>query len=54
MPLFRTVSDDSLDDNCDDSCCPSDAAYRTMCSRSCLVTVSARSWQCGGQGFESP
>jgi hypothetical protein len=47
-------SDDSLDDNCDDSFCPSDAAHTTICGRSCLVTASARSWQCGGQGFESP
>jgi hypothetical protein len=47
-------SDDNLDDNCDDSCCPSDAPYTTICARSCLVTASARSWQCGGQGFESP
>ena len=43
-------SDDSLDDNCDDNCCPSDAAYTTISNRSCLVTASARSWQCGGQG----
>src|ERR1700737_2849044 len=39
-------SDDSLD-NCDDSCCPSDAADTTICGRSCLVTESARSWQGG-------
>ena len=44
-------SDDSLDDNCDDSRLPCDTAYTTTCGRSCLVTASARSWQCGGQGF---
>ena len=41
-------SDNSLDDNCDDSCRLSDAAYTIVWGRSCLVTASARSWQCGG------
>ena len=36
-------------DACDDSCCPSDAAYTTIRGRSCLVTASARSWQGGGR-----
>jgi hypothetical protein len=47
-------SDDSPDDNCDDSYYPCASAYTTICGLSCLVTPSARSWQCGGQGFESP
>ena len=49
--MFRTVTrcDDSFDDNCDDSCCPSDAAYTTICDRSCLVTAPARSWRCWDQ-----
>jgi hypothetical protein len=47
---FTRRPDDSLDDNRDDSCCASDAAYSTICGRSCLVTASARSWQSGGQG----
>jgi hypothetical protein len=40
----------SLYDNCDDSCCPSNAAYTSICSRSCLVTASARSWAVWGSG----
>lgn len=29
-------------------------AYTTICGESCIVTASARSWQCGGHVFESP
>jgi hypothetical protein len=44
----------SLDDNCDDSCSPSDPAYTTICGLSCLVTASARSWQLGGSRVRVP
>jgi hypothetical protein len=54
MGSFGPLSDDNSDDNADDSCCLNHVAYTTMRGPSRLVTVSARSWQCGGQGFESP
>ena len=46
-------SDDNFDDNRDDNRCLNDARYTAICGLSCLVTASARSWQCGGHGFES-
>jgi hypothetical protein len=52
MGSFGPLSDDNSDD-VDDSCCLSHVAYTTMRGPSCLVTVSARSWQCGGHGIES-
>jgi hypothetical protein len=54
MGSFGPLFDDNSDDNADDSCCLNHVAYTTMRGPSRLVTVSARSWQCGGQGFESP
>jgi hypothetical protein len=46
--------DHDFDDNADDSC-PFDHAHSSAARRpSSLFTGSARSWQCGGQGFESP
>jgi hypothetical protein len=51
--LGRRV-DDNSDDNGDDSYCPNHDTYTTIANLSCLFTASARSWQCGGQGFESP
>jgi hypothetical protein len=48
------VADDDSDDNPDDSCTPNNAHDCTKMVVSCLITAPARSWQCGGQGFESP
>jgi hypothetical protein len=51
---FRGVYDDDSDDNADDSCPTNyfhNTAFRLL---NCLFTLLARSWQCGGQGFESP
>src|ERR1700758_5214162 len=46
-------NDDNFDDNGDD-CGPLNyAPYSPKMYLSCLVRVTARSWQCGGQGFES-
>ena len=47
-------ADHSFDDNADDSCAPNyahDTAFRLLNS---LFSDPACSWQCGGQGFESP
>jgi hypothetical protein len=47
-------NDDSFDDNRDD-CGPLNyTPYSPKMHLSCLITAPARSWQCGGQGFESP
>jgi hypothetical protein len=46
--------DHNSDDNADDSCPPNytyNTAFRLLNS---LFSPVARSWQCGGQGFESP
>ena len=51
---YRPSSDDTLDDNDDDNPCSSDVDYRAFLVTSCLFRVRACSWQCGGQGFESP
>jgi hypothetical protein len=45
---------DNSDDNRDDNCSPNNRGYRAVSGVSCLVVSPARSWQCGGQGFESP
>jgi hypothetical protein len=48
------VADHISDDNADDSHAPNYAhniCFRTV---SYLFSALARSWQCGGQGFESP
>jgi len=47
-------SDDNFDDNRDDSCCLHDTNYRPKMALNCLFRGCARSWQGGGQGFESP
>jgi hypothetical protein len=49
-----TIADDISDDNPDDSCTSNYAHDSAKTALSCLVTRSARSWQCGGQGLESP
>jgi hypothetical protein len=44
----------SFDDNADDSCAPNyayDTAFRLLNS---LSSDPARSWQCGGHGFDAP
>jgi hypothetical protein len=46
--------DDSLDDNGHDNYSLNCGNYSSKSLLSCLVTAPARSWQCGGQGFESP
>ena len=46
--------DDSSDDNGDNNGFPNQHRYGPKTSLSCLARSSARSWQCGGQGFESP
>ena len=48
MGSFGPLYDDNSDDNADDSCCLNHVAYTTMRGPSLLVTVPARSWQCGG------
>jgi hypothetical protein len=52
--VISHATDDFLDDNADDSCLPNYVAYAAIRDLSPLVTDSACSWQCGGQGFESP
>jgi hypothetical protein len=47
-------NDDSSDDNRDDSGPVNYVPYSPKMRVSCLVTAPACSWQCGGQGFESP
>jgi hypothetical protein len=46
--------DDSCDDNRDYSRSLNHHRYSTNMHLLCLVRAPARSWQCGGQGFESP
>ena len=46
--------DHNPDDNADDSRAPSYGYDTTLRSLNSLFTDFARSWQCGGQGFESP
>jgi hypothetical protein len=50
----QRIADDNSDDNPDYSCTPDNAHNCPKTVLSCLVTHSACSWQCGGQGFESP
>jgi hypothetical protein len=47
-------ADNNSDDNTGDKCCLNHVTYTTIRGLTCLFTRSARSWQCGGQGFESP
>jgi hypothetical protein len=44
----------SVDDNLDDNYSLNYGNCSPKSLLSCLVTAPARSWQCGGQGFESP
>jgi hypothetical protein len=44
----------SVDDNRDDNYSLNYGNRSPKSLLSCLVTAPARSWQCGGQGFESP
>ena len=54
MRKREELFDDSFDDNRDDSYPFNHGVYGPDVQLSRLVTASARSWQCGGQGFESP
>ena len=48
-------TDDSLDDNRDDNCDPNLRPQQSsMGDLNTLLTATAWSWQCGGQGLESP
>ena len=50
----RFPIDHKFDDNADDSCAPNyayDTAFRLLNS---LSSDPARSWQCGGHGFDAP
>jgi hypothetical protein len=46
--------DDTFDDNRDDNGLHNYVAYTAKPQLKRLNTAPARSWQCGGQGFESP
>jgi hypothetical protein len=46
--------DYNRDDNHDDNYSLNYGNYSPKSLLSCQVTAPARSWQCGGQGFESP
>jgi hypothetical protein len=48
------TADYKSDDNHDDSRTPNNAHTCPSWVVFCLVTRFAWSWQCGGQGFESP
>jgi hypothetical protein len=50
---LRGLADDSADDNLDDSSYLNGTIYSAQRALSCLVRAPARSWQCGGHGFES-
>jgi hypothetical protein len=54
QPASEAPADDSFDGNCDDSCAPNYAYNTTNCLLNSLFTTPASSWQCGGQGFDSP
>jgi hypothetical protein len=45
---------DISDDNADDSCTRNYVHNRAFRLLNSLFSALARSWQCGGQGFESP
>jgi hypothetical protein len=49
-----SVIDDSSDDNFDDSCVLNYADNTPIRLLKALFEPCAWSWQCGGQGFESP
>jgi hypothetical protein len=46
----RAPIDDDISDDPDDSCTSNNAHDSPKTTLLCLVTRSARSWQCGGQG----
>jgi len=49
-----TATDDSSDDNREDNRMPNCTDNTAVSDLSCLFRRFAWSWQCGGQGFESP
>jgi hypothetical protein len=51
-PLQRV--DHNSDDNADDSCALNHIDDKVLQLLNSLVSDPAWSWQCGGQGFESP
>ena len=51
---FHARADDDFDDNPDDSYHSNHTHYSPILAVSCLFRGCACSWQCGGQGFESP
>ena len=51
--LLRSI-DHNSDDNADDSCGPNYTYDKTFRPAIPPVQRLAPSWQCGGQGFESP
>jgi len=51
---FLRWFDHSLDDNADDSCTPDYVSNDIKLLVNGLFSDAVRSWQCGGQGFESP
>jgi hypothetical protein len=53
-PSRKLRSDDNSYDNRDDNYAANNSIFSPKCLVTCLVTVPARCWQCGGQGFESP
>jgi hypothetical protein len=53
-PAYPSRYDDNSDDNHDASRGLGYANDSTVRLRNTPVTSSARSWRCGGQGFESP
>ena len=54
LPRCPLSGDDDFDDNPDDSYASKHTHYSRILAVSCLFRGYARSWQCGGQGFESP
>jgi hypothetical protein len=53
-PAAKMLSNDDSSDDRDDSGPLNYDRYSPKMHLPCLVTTSARSWQCGGQGFEFP
>ncbi len=54
LAVAELAFDDGCDDNRDYSGSLNNHRYSTKMHLSCRVSTPARSWQCGGQGFESP
>jgi alkanesulfonate monooxygenase SsuD/methylene tetrahydromethanopterin reductase-like flavin-dependent oxidoreductase (luciferase family) len=53
MDHYFQLVDDKFDDNHDDNGSLNHHPYGPQAPLSCLVTAPARSWPCGGHGFES-